>query len=202
MKTFKYLGESITSLTTFLVIFTFGACATKMHSQFNPIHKNVLERELSKYELKRQDTLYLQLGLEKYLLSFLDDNVVEEDDDLEFHNFRSQISENEQRELFNKDEIKYLKSQLGIIRDEFIFLLELPDRMEQMCKTYDKVKKNYEQGLTLDAGIDKILISKPLISKNEDFVIFALYTGYQKSMTGGIKMYKKTESGYRLYAAF
>lgn len=176
------------------------ACTSVLFPQDIDIAKNVLEKEINAITENEDDFVYLKYTNNDHLEYFLKDNVLEQNEDIEFHDFRKWITKEEHQNLFNENAVKEFRKQFNSIAAELIYILQLPSNVLYYDNCRELVLKNYENGLPLDNGIKSLNISQPIISQDKKYVMFYYSFGYKNSSTGGIKLYKYVDGEYKPYA--
>lgn len=171
-----------------------------IYAQDVELKQTIIEQELKSIQIKSSDSIFIKFGGNEILNEFLNSNILKEIEDIEFHPFRTSITENDQNSIFNAKEVKYLTHQLATSFGEFVYLLDLPPNIHHYCGALKQIKENQKIGVPLNTGLYTLTISNPVLTKDKQFLLFATGRGYKNEMSGGIKIYKKKGSEYERYA--
>ena len=165
-------------------------CQLSVYSQIEVYQLTAVNDFIEKSDLPEDRAIIVSYGLAEYLNKFLMDNTVDEETEIEFHDFRRLLSEEEQLTIFNEKEVKNLISQSNRGSGEFLYLLDLPSAFYSPKKAQTIIENNFSLGVPLDTGLFQLKLSYPLITADGRYILFA----YSKKLGGvssrGILLYR------------
>jgi len=145
---------------------------------------------IEKSDLPDDRAIIVSYGLAEYLNQFLMDNIVDEETNIEFHDFRRILSEEAQLTIFNEKEIKNLTYQSSRGSGEFLYLLDLPPAFYSPKKVQAIIDNNFSAGVPLDKGLFKLVLSYPLITRDGQYILFAYSKKLGDVFSRGISLYR------------
>ena len=189
---------TITKLNLLIFSFLFVSC-----SVLNVDHKtDIINKEILRLnETYKNDKVYLDFNLNKYLIDFLEEKKVSNVVYSEFNNFNGNLSLDEIKIIFSDKSVKLLIEQIKTsnLKTE---KLSLPKNIN--ISNTKKEKSNIgNDGLKAIEFMSKkrIFLSKPAVTKDGAYSLVAYSTGTKDSMSGGIHIYKKTNNNWKFYTS-
>lgn len=179
----------------FIIILTLAHTAIFAQTDFQQ-KKQVLEQLVNQY-VKGPDTVYLKYGSNEFLKAFLLENTLAEGEDVSFHDLRRCLQEEAILSILREDSVEYLLKQLLVSHEEIIYTLNI-DTLAIALAPVRKVESNLASGVPLDSGIDYLILSEPVLTRDDEYMLVGLARGASGSMSGGIKLFQKKGDGYSL----
>jgi hypothetical protein len=159
-------------------------------AQVDVIQLTAVNDFIEKSDLPEDRAIIVSYGLAEYLNKFLIDNIVNEETDIEFHDFRRLLPEEEQLTIFNEKEVKNLISQSNRGSGEFLYLLDLPSAFYSPKKAEAIIANNFSLGVPLDTGLSQLVLSYPLITADGRYILFAYSKKLGDFSSRGILLYR------------
>ena len=159
-----------------------------------PLQKQVLEQFVND-QSENRDTLYLRYGLNNNLKTFLTENLLPPEEDVNFHDLRRCLSESDIKNLLSEKSVNFLVAQLRSPTEEIIYGLDFKSDNIRFSPI-QKVKLNIAEALPLNNGIPYLIVSEPIITENKEHILLSWAYGTEDSMIGGIRLFEKKNNSY------